>query len=43
MGRHYSKCFGLTQDLSSKDYFLVKYLNDMDLRKYLQQNHNQLT
>ncbi len=34
---------GLTQDPLNKDYFLVMHLMDIDLRKYLIQNHNQLT
>ncbi|CAB4420681.1 unnamed protein product [Rhizophagus irregularis] len=37
------RCFGLTQDPSNGDYMLVMNKCDMDLRKYLQQNHNQLT
>ncbi|RIA89517.1 kinase-like domain-containing protein [Glomus cerebriforme] len=37
------KCFGLTQDPSNGDYMLVMYVMDVDLREYLQQNHNQLT
>ncbi len=36
------KSFGLTQDLSNKDYFLVIDKMDMDLRKYLSQNYNKL-
>jgi serine/threonine protein kinase len=35
--------FGLTQDSSNGNYMLVMNRADMDLRKYLQQNHNQLT
>ena len=37
------QCYGLTQDPSNGDYMLVMNKLDMDLRKYLQQNHNQLT
>ncbi|POG82938.1 kinase-like domain-containing protein [Rhizophagus irregularis DAOM 181602=DAOM 197198] len=37
------KCFGLTQDPLNGDYMLVMNKLDIDLRKYLQQNHNQLT
>src|SRR6266542_1276162 len=37
------KCYGLTQDPLNRKYFLVLKLMDMDLRKYLQKNHNQLT
>ncbi|POG63436.1 kinase-like domain-containing protein [Rhizophagus irregularis DAOM 181602=DAOM 197198] len=37
------RCFGLTQDPSNGDYMLVMNKLDIDLRKYLQQNHNQLT
>ncbi|GBB94496.1 hypothetical protein RclHR1_23680001 [Rhizophagus clarus] len=37
------KCYGLTQDPSNGDYMLVMIKLDIDLRKYLQQNHNQLT
>src|SRR5579871_6576457 len=37
------QCFGLTQDPSNGDYMLVMNKMDIDLRKYLQQNHNQLT
>ncbi|GBB90258.1 hypothetical protein RclHR1_17150002 [Rhizophagus clarus] len=36
-------CFGLTQDPLDKSYMLVVYLMDMDLRSYLQLNHNKLT
>ncbi|EXX51651.1 Ipl1p [Rhizophagus irregularis DAOM 197198w] len=36
-------CFGLTKDPSNGNYMLVMYKMDIDLRKYLQQNHNQLT
>ncbi|PKY59205.1 kinase-like protein, partial [Rhizophagus irregularis] len=35
--------FGLTQDPINGDYMLVMNEFDIDLRKYLQQNHNQLT
>jgi hypothetical protein len=37
------KCYGLTQNISNENYMLVMYKMDIDLRKYLQQNHNQLT
>ena len=37
------QCYGLTQDPSNGNYMLVMSKKDMDLRKYLQQNHNQLT
>ncbi|PKY56144.1 kinase-like protein [Rhizophagus irregularis] len=37
------KCYGLTQDPSNGDYMLVMNKYDIDLRRYLQQNHNQLT
>ncbi|RGB21447.1 hypothetical protein C1646_732376 [Rhizophagus diaphanus] len=37
------RCYGLTQNLSNGNYFLVMMKMDIDLRKYLQQNHNQLT
>uniref|UniRef100_U9UV84 Protein kinase domain-containing protein n=1 Tax=Rhizophagus irregularis (strain DAOM 181602 / DAOM 197198 / MUCL 43194) TaxID=747089 RepID=U9UV84_RHIID len=37
------QCFGLTQDPSNGNYMLVMNKMDIDLRKYLQQNHNQLT
>ncbi|POG70644.1 kinase-like domain-containing protein [Rhizophagus irregularis DAOM 181602=DAOM 197198] len=37
------QCFGLTQDPSNGNYMLVMYEMDIDLRKYLQQNHNKLT
>ncbi|CAB5372353.1 unnamed protein product [Rhizophagus irregularis] len=37
------QCFGLTQDPSNGNYMLVMNNLDLDLRKYLQQNHNQLT
>ncbi|EXX71466.1 Cla4p [Rhizophagus irregularis DAOM 197198w] len=37
------QCFGLTQDPSNGNYILVMEKMDIDLRKYLQQNHNQLT
>jgi serine/threonine protein kinase len=36
-------CYGLTQDPSNGNYMLVMNEMDIDLRKYLQQNHNQLT
>ncbi|PKC58395.1 kinase-like protein [Rhizophagus irregularis] len=37
------QCFGLTQDPSNGNYMLVMNKLNIDLRKYLQQNHNQLT
>ncbi|RGB27264.1 kinase-like domain-containing protein [Rhizophagus diaphanus] len=37
------QCYGLTQNPSNGDYMLVMNKFDIDLRKYLQQNHNQLT
>src|ERR1051325_4166140 len=37
------RCFGLTQDPSNGNYMLVMDEMDLDLRKYLQQKHNQLT
>ncbi|POG71664.1 kinase-like domain-containing protein [Rhizophagus irregularis DAOM 181602=DAOM 197198] len=37
------RCFGLTQNPSNGNYVLVMRQLDMDLRKYLQQNHNKLT
>jgi serine/threonine protein kinase len=36
------QCYGLTQDPLNGDYMLVMNIADADLRKYLQQNHNQL-
>ncbi|EXX76800.1 Ipl1p [Rhizophagus irregularis DAOM 197198w] len=36
------KCYGLTQDISNRNYMLVMDIRDIDLRKYLQQNHNKL-
>ncbi|RIA86388.1 hypothetical protein C1645_878696 [Glomus cerebriforme] len=36
------QCFGLTQDPLNGDYMLVMLKMDIDLRNYLQQNHNQL-
>ncbi|PKC69344.1 kinase-like protein, partial [Rhizophagus irregularis] len=36
------RCYGLTQDPSNRNYMLVILKMDMDLRNYLQQNHNQL-
>ncbi|RIA87480.1 hypothetical protein C1645_285446 [Glomus cerebriforme] len=36
------QCYGLTQDPVSGDYMLVMNKMDIDLRNYLQQNHNQL-
>ncbi|GET63093.1 kinase-like domain-containing protein [Rhizophagus irregularis DAOM 181602=DAOM 197198] len=37
------RCYGLTQNPSNGNYMLVMGKMDIDLRKYLQQNHNQLT
>ncbi|CAB4420749.1 unnamed protein product [Rhizophagus irregularis] len=37
------QCYGLTQDPLNGDYMLVMNELDIDLRKYLQQNHNQFT
>ncbi|RIA82184.1 kinase-like domain-containing protein [Glomus cerebriforme] len=37
------QCHGLTQDPSNGNYMLVMRKLDIDLRKYLQQNHNQIT
>ncbi|PKY59626.1 kinase-like protein, partial [Rhizophagus irregularis] len=37
------QCYGLTQNPSNGNYMLVMYKLNMDLRKYLQQNHNKLT
>ncbi|GES75097.1 kinase-like domain-containing protein [Rhizophagus clarus] len=37
------QCFGLTQDLTSGSYMLVMTKMNMDLRRYLQQNHNEMT
>src|SRR2546430_2147094 len=37
------QCYGLTQDPSNGNYMLVMDIMDIDLRNYLQQNHNQLT
>src|SRR5438067_11797976 len=36
-------CFGLTKDPLDGNYMLVMNLMDINLRKYLQQNHNKLT
>ncbi|EXX74247.1 Cdc15p [Rhizophagus irregularis DAOM 197198w] len=38
-----ARCFGLTQNPSNGYYMLVMCKMNIDLRKYLQQNHNQLT
>ncbi|PKY46882.1 kinase-like protein [Rhizophagus irregularis] len=40
---YFVQCYGLTQDPLNKDYMLVMGKLNIDLRKYLQQNHNQLT
>ncbi|POG62458.1 kinase-like domain-containing protein [Rhizophagus irregularis DAOM 181602=DAOM 197198] len=37
------QCYGLTKDPLNGDYMLLMNKLDTDLRKYLQQNHNQLT
>src|SRR5581483_1548384 len=37
-----ARCYGLTQNPSNRNYMLVIMRYDMDLRKYLQQNHKQL-
>ncbi|EXX55968.1 Mkk2p [Rhizophagus irregularis DAOM 197198w] len=37
------QCYGLTKDPSNGSYMLVMDKKDIDLRKYLQQNHHQLT
>ncbi|PKC58336.1 kinase-like protein [Rhizophagus irregularis] len=37
------RCYGLTQNPSNGNYMLVMIKMDIDLRKYLQQKHNQLT
>ncbi|POG82942.1 kinase-like domain-containing protein [Rhizophagus irregularis DAOM 181602=DAOM 197198] len=37
------QCYGLTQDPLNGDYMLVMNKLDIDLRKYLQQNHTKLT
>ncbi|RGB31343.1 kinase-like domain-containing protein [Rhizophagus diaphanus] len=37
------QCFGLTRNPSNGNYMLVMNMMDIDLRRYLQQNHNQLT
>ncbi|EXX51315.1 Tpk3p [Rhizophagus irregularis DAOM 197198w] len=37
------QCYGLTQDPSNGNFYLVMLKGDIDLRKYLQQNHNKLT
>ncbi|CAB4441449.1 unnamed protein product [Rhizophagus irregularis] len=37
------RCYGLTQNPSNGNYMLIMLKMDMDLRKYLQQNYNQLT
>ncbi|GES80138.1 kinase-like domain-containing protein [Rhizophagus clarus] len=37
------RCFGLTQEISCGNYMLIMMKMDLDLRNYLQQNHNQLT
>ncbi|POG83022.1 kinase-like domain-containing protein [Rhizophagus irregularis DAOM 181602=DAOM 197198] len=37
------QCFGLTLDPSNGSYMLVMNKMNIDLRKYLQQNHNRLT
>ncbi|GBC26862.1 kinase-like domain-containing protein [Rhizophagus irregularis DAOM 181602=DAOM 197198] len=37
------QCFGLTQNPSNRNYMLIINKLDVNLREYLQQNHNQLT
>ncbi|GBC07446.1 hypothetical protein RclHR1_07480006 [Rhizophagus clarus] len=37
------RCFGLTKNTSNGNYMLVMRKMDVNLREYLQQNHNQLT
>ncbi|GES75058.1 kinase-like domain-containing protein [Rhizophagus clarus] len=37
------QCYGLTQEPSNGNYMLVMNIMEIDLKKYLQQNHNQLT
>jgi serine/threonine protein kinase len=37
------RCFGLTQNQLNGNYMLVIRKMELDLRKYLQRNHNQLT
>ncbi|GBC02391.1 hypothetical protein RclHR1_00460029 [Rhizophagus clarus] len=37
------RCYGLTQNPSNGNYMLVMRKMNIDLRRYLQQNHNQLT
>ncbi|CAB4424253.1 unnamed protein product [Rhizophagus irregularis] len=37
------QCFGLTQNISNRNYMLVMLKLDTDLREYLQQNYNKLT
>ncbi|POG70194.1 kinase-like domain-containing protein [Rhizophagus irregularis DAOM 181602=DAOM 197198] len=37
------QCFGLTQNPSNRNYLLVMRKCELNLREYLQQNHNQLT
>jgi serine/threonine protein kinase len=36
-------CYGLTQNPTTGDYILVMSYFEMNLRKYLQEFHNQLT
>ncbi|GBC12314.2 kinase-like domain-containing protein [Rhizophagus irregularis DAOM 181602=DAOM 197198] len=36
-------CYGLTKDPSIGNFYLVMFKGIIDLRKYIQQNHNQLT
>src|SRR5687767_9553920 len=38
-----ARCYGLTRDPSNGSYMLIMFHMDIDLRKYLQQNHNQIT
>ncbi|PKY52889.1 kinase-like protein, partial [Rhizophagus irregularis] len=37
------RCYGLTQNPSNGNYMLAMHKMEIDLRKYLQQNHNKLT
>ena len=37
------RCYGLTQNPSNGSYMLIMDHMNIDLRKYLQQNHNQIT
>jgi serine/threonine protein kinase len=37
------QCYGITQDPSNGNYMLVMDILDVNLKEYIQQNHNQLT